>query len=129
MGLSWGAVKFEDGLILYCLYQNTADVMQRTLYAYEDVREIFAGNRIFQGASVCKCGRDEPVEILSDYADGYYWSGRACRLCRIITQNQSPYPLYSYGSEPIEAGPDWLKDGQPEWSPFKDIPLDEALET
>lgn len=128
MGTSWGAVKFEDGLVLFCLYQNTSDVMHGALYSREKAEKIFLKEEISAGAIFCYCGKDEPVEIMADYADGYFWSGRACRTCRTITQNQSPYPLYSYGHDPIVAGPDWLKNREPEWSPFKEEALDETIE-
>jgi len=94
-----GQVRFSDGVVKHFEYNGTTDVCISVLYdLYEEMdkhwREGLWGE--------CTCGKDEPVEIATDYGGGFFWEGRACRYCDVIT---------------LELQPDWTNwtDGKPDW--------------
>ena len=55
----------------------------------------------------CKCGGDEPVEIATDYGRGFWWTGRACKTCKAITNG--------LGTGLDETMYDVENDGLPDW--------------
>jgi len=102
MGKSLGIIHFEDDTLMFTWYQNTADVMHDILRpTIENYRDIPYEE------SECTCGKDESVQMGTDYGGGYWWEGRACRHCLRVTK----------GHMPIEAVVEW--DGYPEWWPEK----------
>ena len=82
MSHATGQIKFKDALILHYEYNGTADVCVSNL---KDTKKQVWDNWRKHEWLVCNCGKDEPVEIATDYGSGSYWSGRACRYCRAIT--------------------------------------------
>ena len=98
-----GQVHFQDGLILHVEYNGTCDVYCTRLFKTHS--EMYAEWRANNSAS-CSCGKDEPVELATDYADRYSVKGRACRHCMAITFD--PY-RHSEDRLPDEA------QGLPEW--------------
>ncbi len=77
-----GQIKFQDGTILFCEFDGTADVMLSCLYdSPYGVQKMWRA----QPHHTCSCGNDEPVEMATKYACGFYWQGRACKNCRAIT--------------------------------------------
>jgi len=108
MSHSTGVVKFEDGQIFYFEYNGTSDVCLPFLY--ETYEELHANWRR-RDWKLHKCELEpENVVIYSTYGGGFYWNGRACRKCMLLTHNLS-LETFDYES----AG---MKDGRPEWSPF-----------
>ena len=77
MSYSWGAVKFNDGLIKYYLYNGGSDTCYTRLYN--------KASSIDQTYKDCLCIHSEDVEIYSDYGGGSYWKGMACKRCSAIT--------------------------------------------
>jgi len=118
MGTSMGCVRFNDGMILYASYQNTSDVMSSRIWkSFAESLEGRPNGEVFDSIK-CHCGQDEPVLLATNYGGGFYWSGRACRHCMAITKGDSPYAIESpYGTFDIVPGPDFYKDGIPDWWP------------
>lgn len=78
-----GQVKFNDGLILYYEYNGTSDVEISNL---KDTKKEVHDNWRDHEDLTCNCGKDEPVIIACDFANGSWWKGRACRYCRAFTK-------------------------------------------
>lgn len=93
-------VKFEHNHVievLYGRYDGISDI------AYNDLQEAPEGWSELDNNNECICGNDEEVIIATEYGHGYYWSGRACKKCKCITD----------GFDPYEAK--WMEDGKPGW--------------
>jgi len=105
-----GCIKFPDGLILYTIYQNTADVMHYILY--NSIEEAFKDhcNNINKK---CHCEQGEKVEIFTTYGGGFFWEGKACRKCKTLISGYSPMPLEDQRGY-IFYEPKNYKDGIPE---------------
>jgi len=101
-----GKVKFLDGLILYCEYNGTADVMFPALWNTKD--EVLKYWKQ-QPKRVCNCRKDEPVEMATDYGGGFSWEGKACRYCMAITDHRQPF---DYEDEQVVIS---RKDELPNW--------------
>lgn len=112
MSHSTGAVRFEDGEVMYYEYDGTADIVCSALGTREEVSENW---RKPQNDRTCSCGKkSEPVEIMSTYGGGFYWNGMACRKCKSITGGYAPY---GYGYEESDAELPKIHDGYPDWFP------------
>ena len=104
MSHSYGAVQFDsDDKVMFYEYDGTSDVTISHLY---DTRKEMEDNWRKGEWLDCKCGRDEPVEIYSNYGGGFYWDGRACRHCLAITENLKPD--WDDGSSSSDGTPDWV---------------------
>lgn len=101
-----GAVRFDDGAILFYEYNGTGDWVVPNLYTTsEAVHEHWRDH-----PNVPACPHDgEPVEILSTYGGGFRWLGRACRECMRITAG-----FDAFDDEACRV------DGYPDWTPFPD---------
>ncbi len=123
MSKSWGAVKFPDDTICYCIYNGTIDLMYPGLLETSDLLP-FALQDYWADFSMATCTclvpNHESIEILSDYGGGFYWPGTACRKCLVIAEGTSAYVIKSVGDKIIDPGPEWLKGGHPDWSPWKE---------
>jgi hypothetical protein len=104
MSRSNGLAKFEDGTILAFVYDGTSDTVNNGLF--DRVEESWSG--FYKHAcDTCKCGKDEPVTLCTDYGKGSCWQGRACRHCRCIKDGKMPYD----DNLPTISGiPDWAKE-------------------
>lgn len=111
MSHAMGAVRFQDGTLLYYEYNGTSDTVISKLYASE--QEVRDNWRSWTHAG-CHCGGDEPVEIMSTYGGGGWWRGRACRTCMAVTSGLVPF--YDDVSHIQEDG--WEHEGFPAWSPW-----------
>ena len=84
MSSATGQVKFEDGTIMFFRYCGTSDTVVPALFEnFSDLWDVFWRNEPHR---VCHCNNDEPVEIATNYADGFCWPGRACRQCLCVTK-------------------------------------------
>ena len=93
-----GMVQFPDKTVMHFEYNGTSDVTVSVLWdTSEEVHAHWRGDLWNE----CKCGRDEPVTLFTDYGDGFHWPGRACRHCRAITAGLEPDET-TYGT------PDWV---------------------
>lgn len=90
-----GAVRFDDGKILYYEYDGTSDVAIAKLYETRD--EVYENWRESPPAH-CTCGKTEPVRIMTTYGGGSAWDGRACRHCRAITDGFMDEVSWSRGT-------------------------------
>lgn len=106
MSVNIAAVHFNDGLIMYTTYQDTADVLNGILYdnyitsdlAYSETRD------------KCTCGQDEPAEAATW---GLSWDIKACRYCKVVSEGQSPYGLEGWGGAVLI--PAVKTRDEPEW--------------
>jgi len=114
-----GAVRFTGGPILYFEYDGTADMCVPSLW--ETREEMMAHWRGDNPRVWCECGPVavwEPVEIMCTYGDGHFWRGKACRNCRTLTEGLVP----SFGFYDEHTPNDDFRDGEPEWSPWRNEP-------
>jgi hypothetical protein len=102
-------VRFPSGLILFSAYQGSSDSCWIVFDSWTDRRA-----EKHAGKLRCSCGGDEPVEIWTSYGSGFYWKGRACRGCKLITRGGSPW-----GREKLPGKGDKVRDtitdGSPDW--------------
>jgi len=111
MGTSLGCVKFKDGTILFAAYQNTTDVMNHCLW--NTIKE--AMNICSDDRKECTCDKTNDVIIATNYGGGFFWSGKACKKCKIITMNQSPCLVE--GLTTSIPAPEFYEDVLPDWWP------------
>ena len=103
MSRAWGVVRFKsDGKLMYYLYDGTSDICNPNLC--DSMDDVWQDHKW----SKCNCYQDEPVEIYSDYGGGFYWNGKACRHCNVITKGLEPWT--DDEDEVIS-----ITDGQPDW--------------
>lgn len=89
MSHAYGQVKFEDGTILHYEYDGTVDVIRNPLWkTVEELTEHWRNQPIWKE---CHCGQDEPVEIAAYFGNGFWWAGRACKKCMVITNGFRPW--------------------------------------
>jgi len=100
-------VKFNDGTIMYCRYNGTSDTVIPALFEnFDELWNIYWRN---EPERLCSCGNDEPVEIATNYAHGFYWPGKACRKCMCVTEGfGTGIDEYLYDLE-IDGLPHWWK--------------------
>lgn len=104
MSHAHGQCRFPDGTVKFFEYNGTGNTCMRQL---RNSREEVVDHWREANWAECTCGRDEPVTLACDYADGSHWPGRACLHCMAI----------SFDSEADfdEATGDQSKDGLPPW--------------
>lgn len=96
-----GAVRFDDGEIKYFEYSGTCDVCVPTLYnTYKKMQKNWRKWKWLR----CSCGKDEHVEVFTDYGRGFYWDAKACRFCKCLTEYIDLSEFYD------------TRDGVPEWA-------------
>lgn len=124
-----GQVKFKD-TIKYFEFNGTENICKPKLYdTYDEmiknwrktdalVEEKVANSnkrpffkRIFQRNKTNRCNHNEEfVYIYTDYGDGFYWSGTACKKCNRILDGKEPFEL-PYEKRLIKKGiPTWAED-------------------
>lgn len=101
MSHSVAAVKFEsDGLVLFGEYNGTVDVMISSLYTTTEERSAKWRSHEWK---TCTCNQTpEPVEIATNYGDGFNWKGSACRACLCLVSGFDP-------DEDEPGCPEWVK--------------------
>jgi hypothetical protein len=104
-----GAVKFNDGLVMWFEYNGTSDICVPHLQDNPN----FVYNKPWLE---CNCDNDESVEIMTYYGGGMYWLGKACRHCRSITDKLEPYGYDDGWSYNKESKPEWLINKVPDWA-------------
>lgn len=107
-------VRFPDGTIKHGIYNGTADVMWDVLW--DSCKDAWRGwglyyntieHRLADNSLSCHCSGQVDVEIYSSYGGGYWWEGKGCQKCMVITNGLDPY-------DPME-----FTDGCPEWAEDK----------
>lgn len=81
----------RDGKIIgYYEYNGTCDVLAGNLIC--DTEDAVHEHWREQPWSECPHAADShvPVVIYSSYGGGFYWDGKACMDCRIVTDGLSP---------------------------------------
>ena len=71
MSHALGAVHFKNGLVLFYEYDGTSDLVISCLH---DTKEEVTAEWRKHIPRVCTCSTMEPVEIYSDYGDGFSWA-------------------------------------------------------
>lgn len=100
-----GAVRFKDGGIWFYEYDGTSDVVLPALYS--TYKEMKANWRKGEWKK-CSCGKEEEVEIYSDYGFGTYFTGKACRNCGVVSSSFDEMSLESESN----GGDDWASDNK-----------------
>lgn len=99
-----GKVKFKDDKIMHYEYDGTSDWCIPKLY---DTHEEMRNNWRKYEYEEIHCEHDlEDIEIYSDYGNGFYWKGKACRKCNMIIEGLNPYPC----DDSI-----FITNGKPDW--------------
>lgn len=78
-----GLVKFKDGTIKYFVYNGVVNIAGPKLF--DTCEKMYKKNNEYIDIEVKHSIDDEEVEIYSDYANGFYWTGRANKEKMIIT--------------------------------------------
>lgn len=106
-----GLVKFKDGTILHYEYDGTMDICEPRLYiSYERMRENW--RKSIKNDENLICNHElEDVEIYTDYADGSFWPGTACRRCMMLITGKDPHNLKDKEGNYID-----YTDGTPDWA-------------
>jgi hypothetical protein len=110
MSHAYGQVKFKDDCILHFEYNGTDDFVINCLYKTK--KEVYDNWRTYN-TKKCNCGKDEEVEISTDYGNGTTWEGRACKYCMAFTEGFR-YTYYEEGFYRSIRG-NFLYDGISEW--------------
>lgn len=113
-----GAVRFNDGLVMFYEYNGTCDVCISHLY--ETMQGVMDNWRKSEWMD-CNCSEgEEAVEVYSSYGGGFSFSGEACKKCKSLNHvGGSPFDTSidnkrTPDQKPWEAGyPDWWKDIDP----------------
>lgn len=105
MTTSIAAVRFDDGLIMFSRYQDTADVLSAAL-----TDELISLNNEMPKREKCSCGRYEKAEAATW---SIAWNIEACRYCKVVVSGRCPYGLEGWGGVEIEP-PAAISDS-PKW--------------
>ena len=103
-----GQVRFQDGTTMHFEYDGTADMAISRLYdTNAEVHENWRADP--RPHNKCGCENGEPVKIATDYGNGYWWTGMACKQCRAIWHTHEwgllvPDEAWSDDHRPL---PDW----------------------
>lgn len=109
MGMMPGALRFQDGTILWYEYNSVGDDCLTGLFDSIDAVRDCDGDHCYRE---CSCAKPkEQVEIVTFYGAGYHWKGEACRTCKALT----------FGTDPFESSDEDLarmdvKEGLPAWA-------------
>lgn len=106
-------VRFPDGAVRYGIYSGTADVACRELHgspaaawdAYED-------HQCYTAATLIPWGT-VPVDIATDYGNGFAWRGHATR--DVLVTGRFPFGMDGAGGAVIEPPADGYTEGLPDW--------------
>lgn len=100
-----GQCRFQDGTILHFEYNGTGDWSYPRLWPTS--AEVHQHWRTDVNAEhECTCGQEPEVcEMGTDYGQGFYATGKACRKCMAIVVD-----ALQFGEEEFDE-----KDGFPEW--------------
>jgi hypothetical protein len=82
MSRAIGMVKFNDGNIMYCIYDGTSDIMHNKLFKTSDEAWHNYHNN-FSYDNECTCN-GEDVLIHSSYGIGETYTGKACKEHKCI---------------------------------------------
>ena len=85
-----GAIKFKDNTIRYYEYDGTSDVVLS--HHYKTIDEVSDNWRNGTWLN-CDCKKEEPVSIFTQYGDGFYIEGKACKTCNSVTSNESYFQI------------------------------------
>lgn len=94
-------VRFDDGTVLYTLYNGTSDVLISRLWP--TIQEAWEGYRACQDLFPEPVGEPEHVIIHSDYGFPEWWEGTATRNAVI-----GPLDLMNDNVETRRGTPDWV---------------------
>lgn len=99
------AVRFPNGDIRYGTYNGTSDIARPALY--DTIEEAWEHRHDpWPQLAIDEAGEGEPVEICTNYGDGYWWTGsRATR--EVIVSGYSPF---DDADEEHDGIPDWIAE-------------------
>lgn len=99
-----GAVRTQDGRILFFEYDGTSDIVLPWLYAAE--AEMHANWRRSDPFPECRCGRpSESAHLATTYGYGRHWHGHVCVNCMVVVGS-----LFRNWDDEHEGLPDWWPD-------------------
>ena len=88
MSNSRGRVHFADKYVMHGKYVGASDVFLDMVFPTQRHADSAWDNF---GFVECKCGKDEPCTLYSEYGEGFAWKGRACRHCGAVTGGSMPF--------------------------------------
>ncbi len=111
MSHSDGALKFEDGSIMYFEYNGTSNVCISA--TYKDRDDVSANWRDHKWKE-CTCGGEELVRVFASYGRGFSFDGLACKNCASLRAKRYESTAvgfcgYAYPYD-IE---DWVNESRP----------------
>lgn len=106
-----GQVRFHDGDIKYFEYNGTSDKCKPKLYdTFDEMIDDWRKPYIIEEANNMKCTHnEEDVDIYTDYANGFYWKGTACKKCNMLLKGIDPFD-FKISDSPIDGIPKWAED-------------------
>jgi len=88
MSRASAAFYFDDGKVLYGIYEGTCDIMQQFMSeSREEPWDWYYCRNAWKdrGLSVPECPHEgEHVVAFTDYGNGWYWHGKACAECKVF---------------------------------------------
>jgi hypothetical protein len=103
MSNSVGLVKFPNDRVMFYEYSGCTDIAKPILY--DTLTELLHNWRKPQEVNPCTHEGVE-VEIYSSYGEGFYWTGKACSTCCLITDKRMPFEEEE-GFIIIDGKPSW----------------------
>ena len=98
-----GKVRFNDGTIMHYEYDGTSDWVIPKLYDTHE--EMWDNWRKYEYQEIHCEHKLEDIEIYSDYGNGFYWKGKACRKCNMVIEGRS-----------LDHIDDFIQYGKPKWA-------------
>jgi len=90
MSHATGVLRFKDGTIKYYEYDGTSNIVLS--HHYDTLQEVSDNWR--RGSWInCRCGKEEPVSIYTNYGKGYYIEGVACKYCNSVKSNEDDFDI------------------------------------
>lgn len=96
--------------MLYGMYQGVSATCGSLLYESWQAQL----SRARQGWLKCRCQGDESVDFWTSYGRGFFWKGRACRSCKVVTHGFDPHGDKKLPGKGIPIK-DTLEYGSPDW--------------
>lgn len=100
MSHAYGEIIKDGKTVAHFEYNGTVDLVQPILYA--TAQEVSDNWRKGSPREECKCPEQgEDVLIYTNYGYGYYWPGKACLKCMMVTDGIDPYECERKEGHPV----------------------------
>jgi hypothetical protein len=112
MSINIAAIRFEDGKMMYTLYEDTSDTLEATL-SDKLIEHPYLRKKRWD---YCLCTTPKNAENAEAATWGMAWNVKACRHCQAILKGLAPYGLQNQAGQIIEPSleirdePEWFKE-------------------